>query len=257
MAKELVFRNIAQNKGRKIVISPETADLELLSVGYINLDSEVPKEKFSTGNNETVLMCMKGEATVLVEKEQFTLGIYDTLYIPRDAAVTVSTKKSASILESSAPVSKRHPLYYVQWSNVKDDPKRHASIGPETMHRELFQIISEDVEAGRILQGPTFSNKGNWTSWPPHEHRDTLEEVYVYFNMPSPAFAIQLAYNNTQYPDAMFAVRENDAVVVHHGYHPNVAIPGYPVNFVWILCAKKEEIDRKWGVVNVQPEFKA
>jgi hypothetical protein len=77
-----------------------------------------------------------------------------------------------------------------------------------------------------LLLGPTFSNKGNWTSWPPHEHRDTLEEVYVYFNMPAPAFGIQLAYNDLAYPDVMFPVRENDAMVVHHGYPSERCHPG-------------------------------
>lgn len=256
MEREIVFRNIAGSPGRRIAVTPETAATEHLSVGYIVLDDEVPSESFDTRQNETVLMCMGGSGTVTVDGTPYTLALRDALYIPRESAVTVFAAGPARFLEANAPVSRRHPVRHVRWADVKDDPKLHASIGPPTMHRELYQMVSENVEAGRILMGPTFSDPGNWTSWPPHEHRDTLEEVYVYFDMPAPAFAIQLAYNDRQFPDVMVPVREDDAVVVHHGYHPNVAVPGHSVNFVWILCAKREGTDRKWGVVNVQPEFK-
>lgn len=256
MARELIFRNIAKEKGRHFAITPQTAKTDFLSVGYINLDASIPAVTFPTEGNEKVLMCMNGAADVMIDETPYSMGKFDGLYIPRDCAVTVSAKESASILESSAPVSKKYPVKLVRWNDIKDDPKFHASIGPETMHRELYQLVTEHVEAGRILLGPTFSNNGNWTSWPPHEHRNTLEEVYVYFDMPAPSFGIQLAYNDLAYPDVMVPVRENDAMVVHHGYHPNVSIPGHSINFVWILCAKKEVADRKWGVVNVQPEFK-
>ena len=36
--------------------------------------------------------------------------------------------------------------------------------------RELNVLIGKNVEAGRIMAGVTFSEPGNWTSWPPHEH---------------------------------------------------------------------------------------
>lgn len=255
MKREIVFRNIDGKPGRHLAVTPETAATEHLSVGYINLSAEVPSVSFDCGVNEKVLLCMKGQADVTVNGKPFLLGLYDALYIPRDSSVTVRAN-GASLLESSAPVEKAYDVRLVRWLDASVDPKLHMSIGQESMHRELYQLVSENVAAGRLLVGPTFSNKGNWTSWPPHEHRETLEEVYVYFNMPAPGFGIQLAYSDTQYPDVMVPVREGDAVVVHHGYHPNVAVPGHAINFVWILCAKREGVDRRYGVVNVQPEFK-
>jgi 5-deoxy-glucuronate isomerase len=257
MSKELFFKNIAQKKGRFHAITPQTANVEFLTVGRIILDKEIPTLSFNSFGNEIVLFCFSGEAEVTVDTRSFVLNKYDGLYIPRDSKITVATPLSVDLLESSAPVSAKFTTQYISWNNIKDDPKLHASIGAETMHRELYQIVGEHIEGGRILLGPTFSNKGNWTSWPPHEHRDTLEEVYAYFDMPAPAFGIQFAYTDTEYPDVMVPVRENDAMVVHHGYHPNIAVPGHSINFVWILCAKREITDRKWGVVNIQPEFKS
>jgi 5-deoxy-glucuronate isomerase len=101
------------------------------------------------------------------------------------------------------------------------------------------------------------SEPGNWTSWPPHEHTAMLEEMYIYFNMPDPAFAIQLVYENTEYPEMLTVVRDGDAVLMPGGYHPNVSVPGHRVCFLWAMAAHREKLDRQFGVVNVQPGFGA
>jgi 5-deoxy-glucuronate isomerase len=41
-----------------------------------------------------------------------------------------------------------------------------------------------------------------------------------------------------------------------HGYHPNVAVPGHSIRFLWAMAAHREKVDRQFGVVNVQPGFK-
>jgi len=105
------------------------------------------------------------------------------------------------------------------------------------------------------LMGFTKSQPGNWTSWPPHEHTELLEEVYVYFDMPAPAFGIQLVYTDPQRPELVSIVRDGDAVLMPAGYHPNVAAPGHGINFIWMMAAHREVQDRKFGVVNVQPGF--
>ena len=35
--------------------------------------------------------------------------------------------------------------------------------------------------------------------------------MYVYFEMPEPAYGIQLVYNDTEYPELVTAVRDGDA----------------------------------------------
>ncbi len=255
--KQYIFRNTASSKGRTVMITPETAhDLEFLSVGRIILEAAMEPITLQTGGSECMFTCMHGAGTVTVDGATFAVKPFDGVYVPRDSTVTIATDSALDLVESSAPVSKRYQTRHVRFADVKDDPKLHFSIGAESASRELYQLITSNVEAGRLMCGPTFSSKGNWTSFPPHEHIDTLEEVYLYFDMPAPAFGIQLAYKNTGEPEMMLPVYENDAMVVSRGYHPNVAIPGHSINFLWILCAKREEIDRKYGVVNVQPEFK-
>ena len=114
-------------------------------------------------------------------------------------------------------------------------------------------LIGKNVQAGRIMAGVTFSEPGNWTSWPPHEHAAMLEEAYLYIDMPAPAFGIQLVYTNPREPELATIVREGDVVMMPQGYHPNVAAPGGSINFLWMMAAVREDDDRQYGVVNVQP----
>jgi 5-deoxy-D-glucuronate isomerase len=83
-----------------------------------------------------------------------------------------------------------------------------------------------------LLAGFTFSEPGNWTSWRPHEHAKVLEEMYVYFDMPEPAYGLQLVYNDTQYAELVTPVRDRDAVLMPSGYHPNVSVPGHRIAFL-------------------------
>jgi 5-deoxy-glucuronate isomerase len=84
-----------------------------------------------------------------------------------------------------------------------------------------------------------------------------LEEAYLYIDMPAPAFGVQLVYTNSHEPELATIVHEGDIVLMPEGYHPNVAAPGGAINFLWMMAANREDADRQYGVVNVQPEFSA
>ena len=73
--------------------------------------------------------------------------------------------------------------------------------------------------------------------------------------MPRPGFGLQFVYTDLNQPELVAPVYEDDAVVLVKGYHPNVAAPGYPINFAWLLCSLEDRTWRKAGGVNVQPEF--
>jgi 5-deoxy-glucuronate isomerase len=75
--------------------------------------------------------------------------------------------------------------------------------------------------------------------------------------MPPPSFGVQLVYANAHEPELATIVREDDIVLMPQGYHPNVAAPGGSINFLWMMAASREDVDRQFGVVNVQPEFAA
>jgi len=255
-ADRMVFRNTDAHIGRHISVTPKNSTNQHLSYGRIRLNSDVASVSFANGNQETGFLLLSGEATVKVAGREIKLNKYDALYVPRDSEITVSTASACDIAEFSAQVDYQYPLHYVNYAEMSKDPGLKFDAGQGTgAARHLNMSCAKNVQAGRLVFGWTYSEPGNWTSWPPHEHAAMLEEMYVYFDMPAPAYGLQLVYNNTDYPELVVPVREGDAVLMPSGYHPNVSVPGHKICFIWAMAAHREVEDRKFGVVNVQPGF--
>ena len=159
------------------------------------------------------------------------------------------------LIECSAPVEGEYPVQFVSRESQRKDAKLHFTSGSAGSQREIDILLGSNIQAGRLVVGITRSLPGNWTSWPPHEHAAMLEEIYVFFDMPEPGFGLQLVYTEGISAAEVEVVRDGDAVLLPAGYHPNVAIPGATLNFVWIMAAHREVVDRQWGVVQVDPRY--
>src|SRR5918999_3426009 len=251
-----IVRNTASGRGRTVAVEPGKTAARYLHYGRIILAPGDVPVGFETKDRETSLIGLKGSAHVSTEGKTYELGRYDAIYIPRDASIEITPGPAGcDIAEVSSPVAKRHPVQFVAFSDVQKDPGLHFAAGGPGSQRELNILIGKNVEAGRLMAGVTFSQPGNWTSWPPHEHAVLAEEAYLYIDMPHPAFGIQLVYADDTNPELATIVREGDVVLMPQGYHPNVAAPGHPINFLWMMAASRELEDRQFGVVNVHPDF--
>jgi 5-deoxy-glucuronate isomerase len=253
--EKIVFRRTNSRIGRHLAVTPENSSMKHLAYGRIILNSSSPSANFANGNRETALICLSGSARVKAAGQEFELGQYDAIYIPRDSSIEISAPASVDLAEFSSDVEGKYPLQVVRYAATSQDPGLKFSTGGPGSSRQLNMLIAKNVQAGRLIAGFTHSEPGNWTSWPPHEHAKMLEEIYVYFEMPAPAYGIQLVYNDTAYPELITAVREGDAVLMPSGYHPNVSVPGHRIAFLWAMAAHQEVLDRQFGVVNVQPGF--
>ena len=253
-----IVRDTHARKGRTLAVAPGSTPTAFLHYGRIVLDAGDAPLALATGDKETGLVCLNGTATVTAEGQAWSLERYDALYLPRDCQASVAPGPGgADLAEIAAPVEKRHAVQVVRFTDVRQDPTLHFMAGGDTARRDLNVLIGKNVEAGRIMAGVTFSAPGNWTSWPPHEHAAMLEEAYLYIDMPAPAFGIQLVYTDAREPEVATIVREGDVVLMPKGYHPNVAAPGGSINFLWMMAAHREDVDRQYGVVNVHPDYAA
>ena len=255
--EKMVFRKTNTQLGRHISVSPANSTMRHLAYGRIILNASVPQVAFSSGGHETALVCLSGAAEVTVGTQKFPLGQYDAIYAPRDSHIEVKTKSHVDIAEFYSDVEHDYPVQFVSYQQTSKDPTLRFNTGGPANTRDLNILIGKNVNAGRLLVGFTFSEPGNWTSWPPHEHAKMLEEMYVYFDMPEPAYGLQLVYNNTEYPELVTAVRDGDVVLMPSGYHPNISVPGHRIAFLWAMAAHREVEDRQFGVVNIQPGFQA
>lgn len=253
-----VVRGTHKGKGRQRWLEPATSATRQLHYGRIVLEAGEAPLPFASEDFEVGLVALKGQATVETGGQAFSLAPYDALYVPRDSPITVTPGAAGcDLAEISARVEKRYPLQFVSWDAIQKDPGLHFKAGVPPTERTLNILIGKNVEAGRIICGVTFPAAGNWMSWPPHEHAEMLEEAYLYVDMPAPAFGIQLVYTKPETPELAVVVREGDVVVMPRGYHPGVSSPACGLNFLWMMAAHREGVDRQFGVVNVQPEFAA
>jgi 5-deoxy-glucuronate isomerase len=250
-----VIKGTHTKKGRTLSLAPGLTASRNLHYGRIILAAGDAPLAFETTFRETGLICLNGSANIETGGTSFSLGRYDAIYIPRDSPVTVSTEQGCDLAEVAAPVDKRYPIQFVSFADVRADPALHFIAGKPPIERDLNILLGKNVDAGRIMAGVTFSSDGNWTSFPPHEHQDMLEEAYLYIDMPAPQWGIQMVYTNLEEPELVEVVREGDVVLMPQGYHPNVAAPGGSINFLWMMAANREGVDRQFGVVNVQPEY--
>jgi 5-deoxy-glucuronate isomerase len=252
--ERLVFRDTARKLGRHLHVTPKNSALEHLCYGRTRLAGATTQVEFETGRCEVGLICMSGLAEVVVDGQARCLAPCDALYAPRGSVVRISSE-AADLVEVAAEVDGHYPLQVVRYAEVLESKALHFWAGGSASRRELNVLLGANIRAGRIMAGFTRSEPGHWTSWPPHEHGAMLEELYLYFDMPAPAFGMQFVFTDRDTPELAVMVREGDAVAMPAGYHPNVAIPGHPINFVWLMAARRERDDRKFGVVNVLPEL--
>jgi 5-deoxy-glucuronate isomerase len=252
---QMVFRKTNQHVGRYVSVTPENSTMEHLCYGRIILNNLASSVSFENGEQETGLICLSGKATIKTNGKSFDFNQYDSIYIPHGSKIEVSTTSAVDFAEFSSDVEGQYPLQFVSYADISKDSSLKFTTGSPGQQRHLNICLGKNVQAGRLVAGFTFSEPGNWTSWPPHEHAKMLEELYVYFNMPAPAFGLQLVYKDTEYPELVVPVRDGDAVLMPAGYHPNVSVPGHSIGFLWAMAAHREKEDRQFGVVNVQPGF--
>jgi 5-deoxy-glucuronate isomerase len=251
---KMVFRKTNAAAGRHISVTPANSTNRHLSYGRIILNPQLGSVAFQNGGQETGFIVLTGSATVTVDGQAHPLVQYDGIYIPRDSSIEVRST-GVDIAEFSSDVAEHYPLQVARYAEISQNGSLSFNAGALTSQRRVNIVLGKNVDAGRLVAGFTFVEPGNWASWPPHEHGAMLEEMYVYFNMPDPAFAIQMVYNNTQYPELVTVVRDGDAVLMPSGYHPNVTVPGHRMCFLWAMAAVREKEDRQFGVVNVQQGF--
>jgi 5-deoxy-glucuronate isomerase len=256
MGNAWLFRGTGRVQGRRRIIHQYNTGLEFLRYGRLVIGESGGKVEVDSLDEEIGFICLRGNGSIEANGNRYSLTKYDALYLPREGHCTVSSRGAFDLAECAAPSSRKYPVQFVQFEKILKDSDLAKEAGFEPYARRLHTLIGEkNTRAARILAGVTFSKDGNWTSWPPHDHSEAKEEIYLYVDMPAPNFGIHLNYTEYRDMEMVVPVWEGDAVAIKKGYHYNVASPGTSVGFVWMMAAIREETDRVFTKVSVQPEF--
>jgi 5-deoxy-glucuronate isomerase len=195
----------------------------------------------------------KGQQTIGGRKNVFN-GLPYCLYLPTGNSVTFRAETVCEIAECRVPSQARLEPRLVTPKDIASSLR-----GGGNASRQIVDIIQTDFPADKIVVIEVYTPGGNWSSYPPHKHdvhapptEVDLDEIYYYrFNQPA-GFALQRLYSPANREERVIRANDGDAVLVHSGYHPVVAGPGYDVYYLNFLAgtsrtlAVTEDPDHVW-----------
>ncbi|MDP9406503.1 MAG: 5-deoxy-glucuronate isomerase [Actinomycetota bacterium] len=243
-----------------LVVTPETAGWGYSSLRLLELAAGETRT-FATGEDEALVLPLRGACTVEVDGERFDLagresvfsGVTDFAYAPREANVTVTSERGGRFALPAARASKRLPARYGPASAVPVELR-----GAGTCSRQVNNFCTPQAfEADALIACEVLTPGGNWSSYPPHKHDETkpgeeaeLEEIY-YFEVAgspqgTPGVGYQRVYGTAERPlDVLEEVRSGDVVLIPHGWHgPSMAAPGYDLYYLNVMAGPGDE--RAW-----------
>ena len=255
-----IFHRTNAHEGWREVFSPETGAMRCLTYARLVFGPTVRTHTLDTADREWVLFCIAAPVTVTSAGAAWTLAARDMLYLPRNCVAVISGEPGADLALGGCPAHIDTLPQAVRFADIKDDPAFFFDVGTteSATKRRIFNMLGHNVSASRLLAGFTIGDPSAWTSWPPHEHTDSREEFYLFFDMPPPAFSVQFIYSSTDAMEFKEVVRDSDCVTVPGGYHPTAAAPGASSVFLWVMAAFDPAKDRdfKYGI-HIQPEYAA
>lgn len=253
-----VHRGTHQHEGFREIFSPKTGAMAYLTYARMVCTPKATSHTLPGDDREWAIFCVKGNATVDVGGGSFKLGPHDLLYAPRNTKIEITGEPGCDLAFGASPADRDAKPALIRNDDIKNDPSRCFDVGSAELNtqRKIFSMLDTSVPCSRLLAGYTIGTPGAWTSWPPHEHNDSKEEFYLFFDMPEPAFSVQFVYSSVDKAEAVEIVRDGDCMAIPSGYHPTAAAPGYTSVFFWVMAAydPDKHRDLKYGIT-IQPEY--
>jgi 5-deoxy-glucuronate isomerase len=166
-------------------------------------------------------------------------GFPYAIYLPAGHEITFTAETVCEIAECRVPSeAKLEPRL------ITPDDVATSLRGGGNASRQIVDIIRPDFSADKLVVIEVYTPGGNWSSYPPHKHdvhnpptEVDLDEIYYYrIEHPKEGFALQRLYSPDKSRDFTVRAQDGDAVLVHSGFHPVVAGPGYNVYYLNFLA---------------------
>jgi len=171
-------------------------------------------------------------------------GLPYALYVAPGMAVCFEAITWCEIAGCSVPSKVTLPSRLITPDNVQVSLR-----GGGNASRQIVDLMRPDFAADRLIAVEVYTPGGNWSSYPPHKHEVhnppaevDLDEIYYYRMKRPEAFAHQRLYSSDGERDTVLTVHDGDAVLVHDGYHPVVAGPGYDVYYLNFIAGSARSL---------------
>jgi len=163
-----------------------------------------------------------------------------SVYLPSGSTYTVTARTAVEVAVATSPTREAGQPKLITPDDVVVNQR-----GKPGFAREVHDILDARTPAARLVVGETFNSAGEWSSYPPHKHDETIpdkearmEEVYFFQVEPEQGFGVQVLYSNDGALDEAYMVKKGDVTILPFGYHPVAAAPGYRVYYLWIMAGE-------------------
>jgi 5-deoxy-glucuronate isomerase len=183
-------------------------------------------------------------ATRIGKRQDVFDGFPHALYLPTGNGAQFAAETACEIAECRAPSNARLDPKLITPSDVVSSLR-----GGGNVSRQIIDIIGPDFPADKLMVIEVYTPGGNWSSYPPHKHdvhnppaEVDLDEIYYYRIRQPEGFALQHLYSGKHGGDQTLKAKNGDTVLVHSGYHPVVAGPGYDVYYLNFLAGSSRAL---------------
>ena len=171
-------------------------------------------------------------------------GFPYALYLPAENETVFTAETTCEIAECRAPSEARLQPKLITPSDVASNLR-----GGGNTSRQILDVIPPAFPADKLMVIEVYTPGGNWSSYPPHKHdvhnppaEVDLDEIYYYRIRQPEGFALQHLYSGMHAGDQTLKPKDGDTVLVHSGYHPVVAGPGYDVYYLNFLAGSSRAL---------------
>jgi 5-deoxy-glucuronate isomerase len=205
-----------------------------------------------TGQEEAVFVVLGGtcladwgEGPKQVGKRKSVFdGFPYALYLPSGSQAIFTAQTVCEIAECRVPSDARLAPRLITPTDVASSLR-----GGGNASRQIVDVITPAFPADKLMVVEVYTPGGNWSSYPPHKHdvhnppaEVDLDEIYYYRIRQPEGFALQHLYSRNKSTEQTLKAKDGDVVLVHSGYHPVVAGPGYDVYYLNFLAGSSRAL---------------
>lgn len=235
------------------VISPQNSACKNTWIFRLNLKKG---EHYTLTNDELELngLVISGSCVLLYFEQEILLNPKDSFYLPAKDHIVIVAREDIIMYLGGSKYAKQGSFFTRIFNSSRPLGNHHQVHGEPPFRRDVMLTVGQDDLVSNLITGITIGDEGSWTRWPPHHHSDELEEVFCYFDLPAPAFALHLVSRKAGEVEVVHKVSTGDCIVIPKGYHATVAMPGFKSTYFWVMVARKQS-GRRQDLANIDPKF--
>mgnify|MGYP000853703302 FL=1 len=188
-----------------------------------------------SGEDELVLILLRGKitlnyagSTAALERGSFITDGIRGLHVSRHTQVKVTAETESEIVTIRTDNDRDFaPVLYTPENTAENDACVGLWDGTAERHvRTAFDYSS--MPQSNLVLGETIMPGGKWSGYVPHYHKQP--EVY-YFRMENPD-----GFGASFVGEEVFKIKDGSFCAINANLvHPQVAAPGYPIYYLWII----------------------